>query len=324
METEGQSVAQDTTVTTEVSQATEAPAQLETQTAQATQPEVKDWTPNYKVKAYDNEYEIPEGFRAYINKENEKNFREVFEKFYAVDHMKGKLEKTRTENESLKKFKGEYDLITSNLSKADKFLQNKDFGSLFNFFNLDIKDIQTWMYNELKKQELPPDQQALYNQNNEYLKQKYTLEEQAEAYRQELESLKAQQQEFAIAKRGQELDSILNRPEIASVAKNFDAKLGQAGAFRNEVIRRAAFEFQSSGKDMSPEEAVNEALKTLTWDKANEPSNQGDRVLPPQANQKKPTLPNLQGKATSPVSQQVKSIEDLKKLRNQSIRFENQ
>lgn len=284
----------------------------------------REWKPNFKVKAYDAEYEIPENFRGLINKDNEKNFREVFEKAFAIDVMKGKLEKTRSENETLAKVKSEYDNISKNLNQASKFIQNNDYGSFLKLAGIDEKSLQKWMYNKLKQDELPPEQKQVYEQNNAYQQKQYELEQMVDQYRSELEGLKGQSQEFAVAKRSQELDSVLNRPEVAEVAKSFDAKFGQDGAFKNEVIQRAAFAWQQSKKDLSAEEAVQEALKVIAWNKANNTSSEGDTVIQPKAGQNKPTLPNMQGKATSPVAQQIKSIDDLKKLRAQQITIQNQ
>jgi hypothetical protein len=300
------------------------PIQADVSQAGAVPPEqsVPEWSPNYKVKAYDAEYEIPEDFRSYLNKENEEKFRKVFERSFAFDVMKEKLEKTRANNENLSKIKSEYDTISSRLGQASKFIQNNDFGSFFGLIGVDKTAVQKWMYDQLKQEELPPEQRAVYEKNNEYLQKQYELEQMLEQYKGELEGIKGQSQEIALAKRHQELDSVLNRPEISEVVKSFDAKLDQTGAFRNEVIQRAAFIAQSSGKDLSAEEAVNETLKVIAWNKANETSASGDRVLQPNG-QKKPTLPSMQGKATSPVAQQVKSIDDLKKLRAQQVIIQN-
>ena len=327
MDSENQSVATETAAAPEAVQAPDQTSSIATSSKinLPTGSEVKaepPYTPNFKVKAYDNEYEIPEGFRGYINKDNEKNFREVFEKFYAVDVMKDKLQKTRGENESLSKTKSEYDTLSKSLSGMSRYIEEKDYDSFFNALKIDEKDLQKWMYEKLRQGELPPDQQAIFQKNNEYRQSKYQLEAQNEEFRNELNSLKEQQTQFSIAKRGQELDSIINRPEILSVAQSFDSRLGQPGAFRSEVISRAAFEFQNSGKDLSAEEAVNNAMKIVAWNQQSS-SEQGDKVIPPQAGQKKPTLPSMQGKATSPVSQKITSLDDLKRLRSQSIRIEN-
>jgi septal ring-binding cell division protein DamX len=86
METENQSapetVVQTSTETASPSQSSDIPSTGSMQSASEAveAPETPAYTPNYKIKAYDSEYEIPENFRGYINKDNEKNFREVFEK----------------------------------------------------------------------------------------------------------------------------------------------------------------------------------------------------------------------------------------------------
>jgi len=319
MEAENQSVAESTTVESTSTQVESAPSNSSEQSSA----EPAEYTPNYKVKAYDNEYEIPETFRSYINKDNEKNFREVFEKAFAIDHMKTKLEKTRSENESLGQYKSNYENINKNLAKASKYVEKGDFGSLFNFLQIPEQNIQQWMYDKLKRGDLPPEAQQIAQKNDEYLQKQYELESQNEAFRQELEGVKEQQTQFAIAKRTQELDSVINRPEINSVVKNFDAKLGQDGAFKNEVIRYAAFEAQNTGRDLSAEEAVNEVYKRIAWNQNSVSDSNGDKVLPPQAGQKKPTLPSMQGKATSPVTQKIKNLDDLKNLRKQMINIEN-
>lgn len=322
MEAENQSV--DTTPV-ETTQESQSPQEIQGSSEQSTQPSQEEapYSPNYKVKAYDAEYDIPENFRGYINKDNEKDFREVFEKAFAIDVMKTKLEKTRSENEQLSQYRTNYETINKNLAQVSKYAQNKDYDSFFKSLKIPEQDLQQWMYNKLRQADLPPEAQSAIQKNQEYLQKQYELESQNEAFRQELEGVKEQQSQFAIAKRTQELDSVLNRPEISTVMKNFDAKLGQDGAFRNEVIRFAAFEAQNSGKDLSAEEAVSEVYKRLAWNQASGSDANGDKVLPPQAGQKKPTLPNMQGKATSPVTQKVKTLADLHALRKQSISIEN-
>jgi hypothetical protein len=282
------------------------------QKEEVAQPEVQaapEWKPNYKVKAYDNEYEIPEDFRAFINQENEKKFRDTFEKAFALDEMKGKYHKTK---ESYEKVNNDYTQVQTGLKTLGKYLENDDFDSFFENLKIPEKKLQEWMYKKLTMNEMPPEQRGIYQKNQEYLKKQYELEQQTESMQSKLAELEQYKQQESIANRQKELDNVLNRPEIQSTMQQFDSKLGQAGAFRNEVIQRAAFVAQTQGKDLSPEEAVQEVLKIVSWNQ----QGSGDKVLPPQAGEKKPVLPSLSGKATSPVAKQIKSIEELKKLRD--------
>jgi hypothetical protein len=72
---------------------------------------------------------------------------------------------------------------------------------------------------------------------------------------------------------------------------------------------------QATGKNLSVEEAVSETLKYVAWNN----QGTGEKVVQPQAASSKPVLPNVAGQATSPVSQKIKSLDDLKKLREQML-----
>ncbi len=271
--------------------------------------EAQPWTPSYKVKAYDKEHEIPENFRPFINQENEKDFKDIFEKAFALETIKGKYQKTK---EIYEKVNNDYTTVSKELGKPSKYIQNGDFDSYFSYLGIDDAALQKWMYQKLTISELSPEQQALYHKNQEALKKQYELEQQNSELKVQADEYNQIKTEQAIAKRSQELDTELARPDIASISRNFDSKAGKQGAFREEVINRASFLVQQSGKDISAKDAVAEVLRLVAWDK----QITGDKVLPTKAGDK-PTLPSLQGKASSPVAQKIKSLDDLRKLKSQ-------
>jgi hypothetical protein len=100
------------------------------------------------------------------------------------------------------------------------------------------------------------------------------------------------------------------------VADRFDTRQNQAGAFKNEVIQRAQFLFQTKGTDLSAEQAVAEFMKLIVADAP--ASNPNNTVIPAKAGAKNPTLPNLAGQTTSPAAQKVKSLADLQALKKQA------
>lgn len=277
------------------------------------------YKPNYKVKAYDNEYEIPEKFRAYINKENEKDFRETFERTFALDEMKNKYHKTRDTYQTIQK---EYSTLQSNINQLSKYVENGDFDSFFKGIEIPEEALQKWMLQKLQMKDLPPEQQQVYNNQQELRQKAYQLEMENQRLLAEHTELKSSQEQQLISQRYSELDQTISKPEVEAVAKNFDSRLGQPGAFKQEVINRAAFVYQTTGKDLSVDEAVKEVLKIVAW---NTNGASSDAVVTQQGQQQapKPTLPNVAGKATSPAAQKVKSIDDLKKLRNQTIKSES-
>jgi predicted nucleic acid-binding Zn-ribbon protein len=284
------------------SSAPEAPVQTS-----APESAQSEWTPNYKVKAYDNEYEIPENFRSYINQENEKNFKEVFERSFAFDTIKQKYKDAHTKYQDVN---GRYETVSKNLDKLSKYVQNNDFDSFFKSINIPEQTIQQWIYNKLQVQDLPQEQQQLYTKNSEYQRQLLSMQEQYEEMQSKLGEFESYKQQQALQQRVSELDSAINSSEYKSIAEAYDARVGQPGAFKNEVILRAAAVANATGKDLSPAEAVQELAKLVAWNSQN-----GGQVggVAQKANGR-PTIPSVSGKASSPVAPQVKSIEDLKKL----------
>jgi vacuolar-type H+-ATPase subunit I/STV1 len=300
-----------TVESTESAPQVEAQPQPQVEAAPQQAPVVDEWKPNYKVKSYDKEYEIPEDFRSYINKDNEPKFREVFEKYYGLDGMKEKYHKTRENYEKVNK---EYGTISKSLDELSYYLNNNDYDSFFNKIKIPEKALQEWMYKKLSLSELPKDQQELYSKNSEYTKRLWETEQKLKEYEEKLHGFESMTTQQVVSQRAQELDMTLSKPEISAVAKAFDERLGQDGAFKQEVISRAAFMAQSKGVDLTVEQAVAEVLKLVGAVPQAQPQ-QGVKVIPAQP---KPTLPNVSGGATSPVTQKVTTIEDLKALRKQA------
>lgn len=277
--------------------------------------ETPEWKPNYKIKAYDKEFEIPETFRSFINKDNEKDFRDAFEKAYALDVMKEKNVKIREMNEGYQaRIEKELAPKLQRYEKIEGFLKKNDLDSFFE--NVGMKDeiLQKWMLQKLQLRDLPPEQQALYNDQRAAQLRAYQLEEENSAYKQQFAALNQAQQQAAVDNHLKELDGIVSSPAINDIAKNFDSRLGQDGSFKLEVLRRAAVISKQRGSDMSVKEAVDDFLKVLG--QSGQITSQDSTQTTPQA-ASKPTLPSLSGKATSPATQKIKSLDDLKKLSRQ-------
>jgi hypothetical protein len=276
--------------------------------------EAPAWTPSYKVKAYDSEYEIPEDFRSYINQENEKKFKEVFERSFAFDTIKQKYKDAHTKYQDVN---GRYETVSKNLDRLSKYVQNGDFDSFFSSIKIPEQSIQSWIYNKLQLQDLPQEQRQLYTKNSEYQRELLSMQEQYEEMQGKLNEFEEYKNQQALQQRANELDSVVNSPDYSQLAQSYDARVGQPGAFRNEVILRAAAVANATGKDLSPAEAVQEFAKLVAWNNQN-----GAPAAAPKA-AGRPTIPSVSGKASSPVAPQVKSIEDLKKLAKAASQGQN-
>lgn len=278
-----------------------------------------EYTPNYSVKAYDVEYQIPENFRPMINKDNEQEFQKVFSKAYGLDVMKTKNEKLREQNVAFEKeIKDKYLPISRGLDIANKYLANKDYDSLFDLLKIPEKDLQQWMLRKLQMRDLPADQQEMYSKHSTTQQQVYKLEQMTEQYRQELETMKETNTQAQVQQRVNELEKVLNRPDVKAVSDRFDTRLNKAGAFKEEVIQRAQFIAQTKGQDLSAEQAVEDFVKMIVLDAgAASPAN---TVIPAgKAGTKNPTLPGIAGQSNSPAAQKITSIADLQKLKKAVI-----
>jgi hypothetical protein len=305
--------------TTEASVLAVEPAQPTPETAQAApvtsdqQSAQPEWKPNFKVKAYDKEYDIPENYRSFINKENEEEFRKLFSKAFAVEEMTEKNRKYLEKYDTLNK---DHTTLNKAINRLETFLNNGDYDSFFSTLKVKEEALMKWMHDKLSLKSLPPEQQELYTKKSEYQKQLYDHAEQLEYYKSQFEEMKSAQEQTKIQNGLQELDAAISKPEVEAIAKSFDARLGQEGAFRDEVLQRAAFLEQRTGKTLSIDEAIQNVLKVISV--APQTSAVATITSPPQA-EKKPTLPTLAGKTTSPAAQKITSVEDLKRLRSQVI-----
>lgn len=282
-----------------------------------------EWKPNLKVKAYDKEYDIPEKFHKLIDKDNEKDFRDTFEKAYALDVMKEKNSKIRAENESFKtRIEKEFMPSINQFKKLERFLANNDYDNFFANIPA-FKDpvvLQKYMLRALQQNDLPADQQAVYNEARAAKQRAYELEDERNSLKQQSEIATQAEQQAAIDATLNRLDESVAKPEIAAIAKEFDSRLGQDGSYKMEVLRKAAELATKLQRDVSIEEAVEHFNKMLgvSPQSAQPAQAQGQNIPAP-----KPTLPSLNGRATSPANQKVKTIADLKKIRDQIIAQES-
>jgi hypothetical protein len=280
-------------------------------------PEKPAYQPSYKVKTYDKEYDIPERFKGLLTDEaSEKEVKEFLGKAFAFETLKEKNERFKNDYE---KVNTNYTSLSKSVDTLGKYLNNDDFDSFFDTLKVPEAKLQQWMLQKLQLKELPPEQQAIYNKKSEYQKQLYNAEQEREYYKGQYETFQTQQNEAALAQVDNQLNQLLSDPKVDQTAKSFDQRLNQPGAFKKEVIQRAYLIEQTSGVRLTPDQAVAEVMKLYGF---NQPVNPSNNVVAPQDGIKKPTLPTVSGKTTSPAAQQIKSIDDLKKIRTQILNQE--
>lgn len=264
------------------------------------------YVPNFKVKAYDKEYEIPEQFRGLIkDAETEKTVRSIFEKAYAVDEMKPKYQKLRTDYDTYKK---DADPILTGVNNLTQMLNRNDFDNFFKAVGIKKEDLYKYVSNQLSLSEMTPEQQAEHANNVAMKHQNLLLEQQYQRTQEMYENMSVQTRTF-------ELNSVLDRPEVKSVQTAFDEKLGD-GAFRKAAIEHGFNVWKTQGVDLSAEQAVQDFAKQYAPFLQQQP--QAPAAQTTMSSNGKPVIPNLGSRSASPVKIVPKSIADLKKLAQQA------
>lgn len=125
-----------------------------------------------------------------------------------------------------------------------------------------------------------------------------------------------------------QVDTLLSRSEVANFAKAYDAQLGREGAFRKAVIQTGQLAWYQRGEDLSAEQAIRhvvtdfEALaKSFPNPGAAQPGANGGNTAAATGPNGKPvvqrttkTIPNIQGRSSSPLKSKPRSVEDLQKI----------
>lgn len=279
------------------------------------------WQPNYKFKAFGKEHEIGQEFRSFIkDAETEKAFRKLHEKAYALEPLQADRDRFRTELET---FKTSNEPTLKAVGQLNKLLNNKDYDNFFSGLGIKDEEIFNWVSKKLDVMNMPPDQRAHFEQQQQLRMQNYQLEHAHQEMQQ-------QYQVQAVQARTMQLDSVLSRSDVGNYAQQWDQKTGEIGSFRNLIIEEAKAIYSQTGNDISAEQAVNHVIQK--FGKVIGSAN-GQQVVMPQAQmgqapqglqdtsqmsqQKPPVIPHVAGRGTSPVKKAPKTLDDVRALAKQ-------
>jgi hypothetical protein len=304
-----------TTASTETTAAPETGGTTEgvtgTQDGAQVSTEPQSYQPNFKFKVHDKELEIEDWLRGVVkDAETEKKLRELHERAYGLDHVKSDRTKLREQVQAISKDKEAQDQA---LSALGGLLKKKDFDSFFETTNVSKDDVLRWAVEEAQRRQ-NPELKAKWEQERTTSLQMRDLEAQNQ-------SLRANYEQAAVHAREFELSQILGRPDVTQTAQAFEARIGRPGAFKEEVARRGFLHWQTTGQDMTAEQAVNEVLQLLgvggngpivAQVPSAQAAPQGQPGTQAKAPEGKPVIPNIQGRGTSPVAKVVKSLDDIR------------
>ena len=267
------------------------------------------YDPNFKYKVRDKELEFDEFLRGSItSKEQEEKLRQLYTRSVGLDEVLA----------SRQEISGKLEGLNAQLQKVAQFVDRDDFDSAFKRLGIDETKVMQWMAKKLQFEDLPEDQKRLYNEKRAADLALFEREERDQLRDQQLMGILAQN-------RSMELDFVLAKDGVSDVAKAFDERIGQPGAFRKEVENFGLFTFQTKGKDISAEEAAVEVanrykallgLSGAASSAGSAASATEKPVITTKPNH--PTIPAV-GKAGSPGKRPVQTMAELRKRAAEAV-----
>lgn len=269
------------------------------------------YVPNYKYKAALQEKELDPFFHSLVkDPESEKKVKELFTKVDAFDFIKGKNQEVEGKFSSLL---NDYGTMSDTVTRFNQSVKNGDLSSAFRLGGINRDQIFNWVKRELAIMDLPPEQRQAHEQSEQAKIQNYDLEQQ-------VSHLRGQYEHQAVQARTMQLEMALSRPEVARFAEAWDRNSEQPNAFKKLIVdeaKRTYYESLESGKpvDLSPEQAVAMVMQKFgKFLNVGDTATQSPQAIPQQSmpQSAKPVIPNVTGKAASPIKKVFKNLDDIK------------
>lgn len=264
------------------------------------------WRPSFKFKVKDKELEFDDFVKPIIKtRDVEQKLKDIYEKAHGLDEVKASRETFKSQAEEWKNKVGQ---VESSLQTLGTYVKKGDFRSFFETLNIPKEKIIQFAIDELKYQELPTEQR----QQIETQRQQQAEFELAQSYNQ---TLQTQMGQMVQRQAEMELSQELSRADIAGNIQAYDARLGQAGAFKSEVIKRGQY-YEAVHKISPPANQLVAEVLNIIGMQAQQGMQQSAPGQVLQNQQAKPVISSfVGGGAKSPARKAPTSIDDLRKMR---------
>jgi len=281
--------------------------------------EAPDYEPDYAFTVHGEKREFDDWAKELV-KDEESNafFKDVMNKVHGIEHIKADREQLRTDLTTEKESRQG---LNQSLGNLGHYLKTDNMEAFFRALKIPESQVLRYATQRIQYRDMSAEQRTQYDQNFQGQIDQRDLQ-------QRNENLSAQNNQFLLDARGQEVDLVLSREDISEFANAYDARMGKEGAFRDEVWNRGRMHAAVYQKDISAEDAVNEVLQLVggPGPQAQPGIPQGGQLnpAPPQAMPnpgaqtmptEKPVIPKVEGSGASPTRPVIKSLKDLRTRR---------
>lgn len=260
---------------------------------------------------------VPEWLKATMKDEaTEKEAIALLEKAYGLEPVKASRAAVAQERDRVKTELGS---VQKTIQDVRQTYQRGDIDAFLDKLVIPHERMLQWALDKVNYSQLPPDQQRVLDERTEAQRKAWAAEQQSGMLEQQVHEQTRQAKQVL-------LQSSFARPDVKSFADSYDARAGKPGAFFEEVRATGELAYiQSQGKnDLTPDQAIELVMKK--WSPFISPAQaSGNPATPapgqdPNAarvvnpSQKPGVIPNLQGKAASPMKSGVRSLDDIRKI----------
>jgi hypothetical protein len=276
------------------------------------------WTPDFKFKVMDKEYEIDPMFRPIIKDEDTlKKIRRMQEQVLGLPHLEASRDEFKNKYQQVAPRLQEYETVERKLGKLSHFVSQRDFGSFFDELKIPRGEVLKWVKHELDMEALPSNVREQMERARQLTAKQWDAEQELEHYRQQ-EAMTQQEQIH------QQVDGAIQHL-AGNIAEQFNSRMNSPEAFRHAVFNKGAAIQQQTGQKMPLQEVIGLVKQDLarvmgiTEQTAaahvqGQPAQDGQVQNPAPAKDKPPVIPAIKAGAASPVRTPPKTIADLKKL----------
>lgn len=268
------------------------------------------FTPNFKYKVAGQEKELDKFWQSFVkDADSEKKIKDVLTKVDAFEFIKGKKDHFENQYNTLS---GDYEAMSSTVNRFDQSVKGGDLSSAFRIAGIPKEQVFKWVHQQLQFEGLPPEQKAQIEAAENARSQQFDLED-------KFSRMEKQYQTQAVQARTMQLDMALMKPEVAAIASAWDQNAEAGFTFRDTVAQEARRVYYESGQDLSPEQAV--AMVMNRFGRFVGSGAQSDNtqlaqstVVTGKSSSPPPVIPNVSGKAASPIKKVAKSLDDIRAI----------
>ena len=312
----------ETPVAAEEAPKVEAPASTESDdpTQEVKAAGIEAYKPSYKYKIKDSEYEFEPWLKPLVkDKDTEAKLRDLVTKSHGIEEIKKSREELKSKYEEIEP---KYKNIDASLNLLSEMVNKGDIRGFVEAVKLPKEALLKYAIEELKYLQMPPEERTAIDSQRAEQERLRNLETSNSTLQQQLYQVSVQSRE-------QELSMVTSRPDVQTVVNQFNALVGKPDAFRQKVVEKGLTHYHLTGEDLSATQAVEAVLAEVgPLMRASSGGQVAGQATMPQAQSgqtvvlkdNKPTIPNFQSGGVSPVKKQPRSLDDLRRLREQMNR----